>query len=101
MAQAILRFDQNAEDLEDPELIEKVVLRIISLINNCLSHCPRREMTTMLMGELSKCKGHLKDLAVGRQAIKYSKWPSLNSASNPEKMQSVPWSNFTIPKKPP
>lgn len=86
----MLRFDQNALDLENPHLIDKATLCIITLLNRCLTYCPRRELMMLLMSVISQCKKHLQNLAIGRQPIRYSRWSSLSKRSNLETSQQVP-----------
>lgn len=85
----MIRFDHNALDLEEPDLIDKATLCLIELLNHCLTHCPRRELMGLIMSVISQCKKHLRNLAIGRRPIKYSRWESLAHKSKPETIQQA------------
>lgn len=68
---AIFRFDLIVEELEDSD---SAVLQVITHLNTCFSQCPRQELMTKVLEVIGKCKRGLKNLAVGRSRIKYSKW---------------------------
>lgn len=49
-------------------------MSIINLLNKSCSHCHRKEYSQSIFALLGEFRGHLKDLAIGKQPLRISYW---------------------------
>lgn len=59
---------------EEEEITEHIVMSIINLLNKSCSHCHRKEYSQSIFALLGEFRGHLKDLAIGKQPLRISYW---------------------------
>lgn len=66
--------DKDEKPAKEEEITEHIVMSIINLLNKSCSHCHRKEYSQSIFALLGEFRGHLKDLAIGKQQLRISYW---------------------------